>query len=42
MIIATDLMSELKLKIDYDTCPIEWDDAIVPMKQKWVVAKRES
>ena len=40
MIIGTDLMSELKLtvKIDYDARQIEWDDVIVPMKQKGVVA----
>ena len=30
-------MSELKLKTDYDARQIDWDDIIVPMKQKGVV-----
>ena len=34
MIIGTDLMSELQVKIDYETNEIEWDDVTIPMKQR--------
>ena len=34
MIIGTDLMSELQVKIDYETHEIEWDDVTIPMKQR--------
>ena len=34
MIIGTDLMSELQVKIDYETHEIEWDDPTIPMKQR--------
>ena len=34
MIIGTDLMSELQVKIDYETHEIEWDDVTILMKQR--------
>ena len=38
MIIGTDLMAELKLKIDYTTREIHWDDVTIPMKQRRTVS----
>ena len=34
MIVGTDLMEELQIKIDYNRRHIEWDDVIVPMKNQ--------
>ena len=41
MIIRTNLMVELKLKIDYTTCKIHWDDVTIPMKQRGTVSDLE-
>ena len=41
MIIGTDLMSALQIKINYDTRQIEWDDVPVPMKEKGTVSDPE-
>ena len=38
MIIGTDLMEELQIKIDYNGCHIEWDDVIVAMKNRGTVS----
>ena len=32
MIVRTDLIEELRIKIDHNGRHIEWDDVIVPMK----------
>ena len=41
MIIGTDLMSELQVKIDYETHEIEWDDVTIPMKQRGTLSNPE-
>ena len=41
MIIGTDLMSELQVKIDYETHEIEWDDVTIPMKQRGTLSDPE-
>ena len=41
MIIGTNLMAELKLKIDYMTCKIHWDDVTIPIKQRGTVSDPE-
>ena len=38
MIVGTDLMEELRIKIDYNGRHIEWDDVIVPMKNRGTVS----
>ena len=38
MMIGTDLMAELKLKLDYMTHEIQWDDVTIPMKQRGTVS----
>ena len=41
MIIGMDLMSELQVKIDYETHEIEWDDVTIPMKQRGTLSDPE-
>ena len=38
MIVGTDPMEELRIKIDYNGCHIEWDDVIVLMKNRGTVS----
>ena len=38
MVIGTDLLSELKIRLDFATHEIEWDDVTVSMKQKGTVS----